>query len=170
MWTCGFSPFPLYNHYENNAVHSTFVGNTVFACNTKPKFVQERTVPSSSSDQISPMTFSTMKVRLCRFRRTCSFPSDWQKKKKLLSIKKHEEIKSETAGNKCKQADRSVCITSLQMYKKYCTGTRNVRMSFLERRKNGLQPAWSSLILLCIFICLLIYANYIIQIMQTNHI
>lgn len=36
------------------------------------------------------------------------------RKRKLLTIKKHEEIKSITAGNKCKQAEGSVCITSYQ--------------------------------------------------------
>ncbi len=37
------------------------------------------TLPSVSSDQSSPTTFSTRKVRLCRLRRTCSLAGYWQR-------------------------------------------------------------------------------------------
>ncbi len=54
--------------------------------NSRSKIQQEKTtcektetLPSVSSDQSSPTTFSTRKVRLCRLRRTCSLAGYWQR-------------------------------------------------------------------------------------------
>lgn len=61
-------------------------------------------------------------------------------RKKLLSIKKPWRNKIINCGEQV-QAGWQSCMCHFltkQMYKKYCIGTRNVRMSFLERRKNGL--------------------------------
>lgn len=45
---------------------------------------KRETLPSLSSDQSSPTTFSTRKVRLCRLRRTCSLAGYWQRERECV--------------------------------------------------------------------------------------